>query len=154
APNSTLLQGETSFDDAFNPPTPEDSPHFVANNGFKMEQGFQAGPSNYISDQSLLFSAPQFLVNGSDPMLTAPQTLTNQGFGGDASMDMNIADDDFDMSKYLPSDYNNTDSLFPSNNDYGLGAQFDEQSLFPSNSSSNMTKPKENPYAKFFPELQ
>jgi len=26
APNSTLLQGETSFDDAFNPPTPEDSP--------------------------------------------------------------------------------------------------------------------------------
>ncbi|KAG9564358.1 hypothetical protein KCU71_g7365, partial [Aureobasidium melanogenum] len=154
APNSTLLQGETSFDDAFNPPTPEDSPHFVANNGFKMEQGFQAGPSNYISDQSLLFSAPQFLVNGSDPMLTAPQPLTNQGFGGDASMDMNMADDDFDMSKYLPSDYNNTDSLFPSNNDYGLGAQFDEQSLFPSHSSSNTTKPKENPYAKFFPELQ
>ncbi|CAD0114962.1 unnamed protein product, partial [Aureobasidium uvarum] len=155
APNSALLQGETSFDDAFNPPTPEDSPQFVTNTGFKMEQGFQAGPSNYISDQSLLFSPPQFVVNGSDPMLTAPtQPMTNQVFGGDGSMDMPMTNDDFDMSKYLPSDYNNTDSLFPANNDYGLGAQFDEQSLFPSSNINTATKIKENPYAKLFPELQ
>jgi hypothetical protein len=156
APNSALLQGETSFDDAFNPPTPQDSPPFVINGDFKLEQGFQAGPSNYISDQSLLFSpAPQFLVNGSDPTLTAAQPLANQGFGGNAAMDMNMGDDDFDMSQYLPSDYNNNnDALFPANNDYGLGAQFDEQSLFLSNNITSTIKAKENPYAKFFPELQ
>jgi hypothetical protein len=155
APNSALLQGETSFDDAFNPPTPDDSPHFVVNGDFKMEQSLQAGPSNYISDQSLLFTPPpQFLVNGSDPMLTTAQPLVNQGFGGNVPVDMNMGDDDFDMSQYLPSDYNNNDALFPVNNDYGLGAQFDDQSLFLSNNISSTTKAKENPYAKFFPELQ
>lgn len=149
APNSTLLQGETSFDDAFNPPTPEDSPPFVANNGFKLDPSYQAGPSNYISDQSLLFS-PEFLVNGADPTLTAAQPMTTQGFSGNTTLDMN--DDDFDMSQYLPS--SNNDALFPSNNDFGLGAQFDEQPLFTSTNINNAGSSKENPYAVFFPELQ
>ncbi|THW45226.1 hypothetical protein D6D21_04532 [Aureobasidium pullulans] len=151
-PNSTLLQGETSFDDAFNPPTPEDSPPFVANDGFKLDPGYQAGPSDYISDQSLLFSPPQFLVNGADPTLSAPQPMTTQGFIGDATLDMEMDNDDFDMSQYLPS--SNNDALFPSNNDYGLGAQFDEQPLFASTSINNSGSSKENPYAVFFPELQ
>ncbi|CAD0019768.1 unnamed protein product [Aureobasidium pullulans] len=151
-PNSTLLQGETSFDDAFNPPTPEDSPPFVANDGFKLDPGYQAGPSDYISDQSLLFSPPQFLVNGADPTLSAPQPMTTQGFIGDATLDMEMDNDDFDMSQYLPS--SNNDALFPSNNDYGLGAQFDEQPLFASTNINNSGSSKENPYAVFFPELQ
>ncbi|THX41825.1 hypothetical protein D6D11_08391, partial [Aureobasidium pullulans] len=147
-PNSTLLQGETSFDDAFNPPTPEDSPPFVANDGFKLDPGYQAGPSDYISDQSLLFSPPQFLVNGADPTLSAPQPMTTQGFIGDATLDMEMDNDDFDMSQYLPS--SNNDALFPSNNDYGLGAQFDEQPLFASTNINNSGSSKENPYAVFF----
>ncbi|KAI5249857.1 hypothetical protein E4T43_00497 [Aureobasidium subglaciale] len=155
APNSALMQGETSFDDAFNPPTPEDSPPHATNTGFKLDQGYQAGPSNYISDQSLLFSPPQFMVNGADPMLTAPQPMTTQGIASDATLDMDMGmdNDDFDMSQYLPSNFDNN-ALFPANNDYGFGAQFDEQSLFASNNVNNTSEAKENPYAKFFPELQ
>jgi hypothetical protein len=147
-PNSNMLQGETSFDDAFNPLTPKDSPPFHTENGFKLESEYQAGPSNYISDQSLLFS-PQFLVNEADPTFTtAPQMLAAQEFdlnnAMDLEMDMDV--DDFDMSKYLPSiSASNDDSLFPSTKD-----QFDEPLLFPM--SNNNTK--ENPYADLFPELE
>ncbi|GAB7356197.1 hypothetical protein MBLNU459_g6780t1 [Dothideomycetes sp. NU459] len=153
----TTPAGDTSFEDAMIPPTPEGL-NFANSlfNGYNFQQAPDAtfldtSSYNNVNATDSTSSAhaavsPHFrLGNQEDPTLSVSQVypLTEQDFCGNGAMD-----DDFQLYDHMTGSCN--DPLFQDQTGFGsLGSQFNDQ---PS-SSSNTESQTFGSYGQYFPEL-